>query len=117
LNIGADRLTSSATRLSSLNPASKERKERFVTSTEALKAQETVPMTQKNISDLLQNLLLQTDLKNKNLVVQQDDTTKDFKVALVNTQDSKDKEEIILKKNQNLKVTKKGKLVAEDRKE
>jgi hypothetical protein len=49
LNIGADRLTSSATRLSSLNPANKER---FATSPEALKAQETVPMTVENIQNL-----------------------------------------------------------------
>lgn len=114
LNIGADSLTRNAYRLSSLNPANKER---FATSTEALKAQETVPMTQKNIMDLWKNLQLPTDLKNKKLVVQQDDKTKDFKVAWDNDPNSKDKEEITLKKNQNLKVTKEGKLVAEDRKE
>ena len=113
LNIGADSLTRNAYRLSSLNPANKER---FATSTEALKAQETVPMTQKNISDLWQNLQLPTDLKNKTFVVKQNDK-EDFTVALVNDPNSKDKEEIILKKNQNLKVTKEGKLVAEDRKE
>ena len=117
LNIGADRLTSSATRLSSLNPASKERKERFVTSTEALKAQETVPMTQKNISDLWKNLQLPTVLKDKNFVVTRNNETEDFTVALVDSQNPGDKKEIILKKNQNLKVTKERKLVAEDRKE
>ena len=117
LNIGADRLTSSATRLSSLNPASKERKERFVTSTEALKAQETVPMTQKNISDLWKNLQLPTVLKDKNFVVTRNNGTEGFTVALVDSQNPGDKEEIILKKNQNLKVTKERKLVAEDRKE
>lgn len=104
LNIGADRLTSSATRLSSLNPANKER---FATSPEALKAQETVPMTVENIQNLWKSL----DLSELTVqAVKEGENIKDFEVKL-------GANKITLKKNQNLRVKADGKLAVEDRTE
>ena len=104
LNIGADSLTRNAYRLSSLNPTYKER---FATSTEALKAQETVPMTVGNIQNLWKSL----DLSELTVqAVKEGENIKDFEVKL-------GANKITLKKNQNLRVKANGKLAVEDRTE
>lgn len=96
LNIGADRLTSSATRLSDVETDT----ERKVKESNNLKAQ----MTVENIQGLWESLNL------SGLTVKEDENKKDFEVQLGNSK-------ITLWKNQNLRVKVDGTLVAEDRKE
>lgn len=97
LNIGADRLTSSATRLSDVETDTK----RKVKESNNLRAQ---AMTVENIQGLWKSLNL------FGLTVQEDKNKKDFEVQLGNSK-------ITLWKNQNLRVKVDGTLVAEDRTE
>lgn len=102
LNIGADRLTSSATRLSDVETDTDT--ERKVKESNNLKAQETVSMTVGNIKDLWESLNL------SGLTVQEDKNKKDFEVQLGNSK-------ITLWKNQNLRVKVDGTLAVENRTE
>ena len=96
LNIGADRLTSSATRLSDVETDT----ERKVKESNNLKAQ----MTVENIQGLWKSLKL------SGLTVKEDENKKDFEVQLGNSK-------ITLWKNQNLRVKVDGTLAVENRTE
>ena len=106
LNIGADRLTSSATRLSDVETDT----ERKVKGSNNLKAQETVSMTVKNIQDLWKSLDLSELTVQAVQAVKEGENIKDFEVKL-------GANKITLKKNQNLRVKADGKLAVEDRTE